>query len=118
MSWGATGTQQTRRSVQCIHTDMLPTCKAFPYKWLTSHLANWAESIAATLRFLVINQHRRLYGTQRCGYGLRRADGIEDGMVASQPAGTRALTTAAGRVHVDARLACLVSIGLHCQPIT
>jgi len=66
----------------------------FPYKWLTSHLANWAESIAATLRFLVINQHRRLYGTRRCGYGLRRTDGIEDeddGMVASQPAGTRRL---------------------------
>jgi len=27
----------------------------FPHKWLTSHLANWAESIAATLRLLVIN---------------------------------------------------------------
>ncbi len=73
------------------------------------------------MRFLVISQHRRLYGTRRCGYGLRRTDGIEDeddGMVASQPASTRRLlqqqactpNTSVVRLHQ--------TFGLHCQPIT
>jgi len=51
-------------------TCRLLTSAKFPHKWLTSHIPNWAESIAATLGFLVIKYTAA--GTEHGAAGSRR----------------------------------------------